>query len=83
MNKHMLYKIEYLFHIFLSSSLCYKEFYTLYSNRITQDGTKELAKVLKKNTALQVLDLGFNRLEDDGAKHLADALATYNSTLTT
>ena len=42
---------------------------------------KELAKCLKQNTPLEVLDLGFNRIEDDGAIYLADALATYNTTL--
>lgn len=42
-----------------------------------------MAKVLKKDTALKTLDLGFNRLEDDGALHLADALATCNMTLNT
>jgi len=50
-------------------------------NRITRDGMKELAKCLKQNTPLEVLDLGFNRIEDDGAIYLADALATYNTTL--
>lgn len=44
---------------------------------------KQLAKVLKANTALKVLDLGSNRLEDDGAFHLAEALTTYNTTLHT
>ena len=53
----------------------------IYSNRITRDGTKELAKVLKENTAIETLDLGYNRLEDDGAMHIADALATMNTTL--
>ena len=52
-----------------------------YSNRITRDGVKELAKVLKLNTALKVLDLGYNRLEDDGAIHLAEAVGTYNTIL--
>jgi len=52
------------------------------SNRITRDGAKELAKLLKYNTPLKVLDLGFNRLGDDGARHLAEALATYNTNLT-
>ncbi|RUS76713.1 hypothetical protein EGW08_015516 [Elysia chlorotica] len=50
-------------------------------NRITRDGTKELAKVLKLNTGLKVLDLGYNRLEDDGAIYLAEAIGTYNTTL--
>ena len=51
------------------------------SNRITRDGVKELAKVLKHNTAIETLDLGYNRLEDDGAIHIADAIATLNTNL--
>ncbi|XP_005099273.1 leucine-rich repeat-containing protein 34 isoform X2 [Aplysia californica] len=50
-------------------------------NRITRDGMKELAKVLKLNTGLKCLDLGYNRLEDDGAISLAEAIGTYNTTL--
>ena len=53
----------------------------LCSNRVTRDGAKELAKVLKTNTGIKVLDIGFNRLEDDGAMHFAEAIATYNTTL--
>ena len=55
----------------------------VFSNRMTRDGAKELSKLLKRDTGLKVLDLGFNRLGDDGALHLAEALATYNTTLTT
>ena len=50
---------------------------------MTRDGAKELAKLLKRDPALQVLDLGFNRLGDDGALHLAEALATFNTNLHT
>lgn len=42
---------------------------------------KELAKVLKRNTAIQQLDLSFNRLEDDGAMHIAEALTGLNTNL--
>lgn len=52
-------------------------------NRMTRDGAKELNKLLKRDTGLKVLDLGYNRLGDDGAMHLAEALATYNTKLTT
>ena len=66
-------------------NLCTKIYINLFitnsSNRITRDGAKELAKVLKKNTAIKTLDLSFNRLEDDGAIYLAEAIATYNTTL--
>ena len=51
------------------------------SNRITRDGAKDLARLLKMNTELQVLDLGYNRLEDDGAAYIAEVLATYNTNL--
>lgn len=54
----------------------------LHSNNITRDGAKQLAILLKNNTPLEVLNLSHNRIEDDGAVALADALATYNSSLT-
>ena len=54
-----------------------------FSNRITRDGMKQLAKLLKKDTALEVLDLSYNRLEDDGAVYLAEAIATFNTNLHT
>ncbi|XP_052212877.1 leucine-rich repeat-containing protein 34-like isoform X2 [Dreissena polymorpha] len=57
------------------------QYLDLSCNRITRDGVKELSKVLKRNTAIRHLDLSFNRLEDDGAMHLAEAIATYNTTL--
>jgi hypothetical protein len=55
----------------------------LLQQRITRDGVEELSKVLQKNTAIETLDLGFNRLEDDGAIHIANALATLNTNLKT
>ena len=54
-----------------------------FSNRITQDGAKELAKLIKRDTTLRVLDLGFNRIQDDGAIHLAESLSAFNTHLTT
>jgi len=53
----------------------------LSSNRITSDGAKQIAELLKQDTALKILDLGFNRIGDDGAQYIAQALGTYNSTL--
>ncbi|CAG5120954.1 unnamed protein product [Candidula unifasciata] len=50
-------------------------------NHITQDGVKELSKVLKLNTGLKILDLGYNRMEDDGALFLAEAIGSFNTTL--
>lgn len=54
-----------------------------HSNNITRDGAKHLAILLKSNTPLEVLNLAYNRIEDDGAIALADALAAYNTNLTT
>ena len=46
----------------------------LFSNRITRDGAKKLARLLELNQTLEVLELGQNRLEDDGAIILSRAL---------
>ncbi|WAR14668.1 LRC34-like protein, partial [Mya arenaria] len=51
------------------------QYLDLSCNRITRDG------VLKRNTGIRHLNLSFNRLEDDGAIHVAEAIATYNTTL--
>ena len=51
------------------------------SNRLTRDGAKELARLLRNDTMLKVLNLGHNRLGDDGAKHLASSLAAFNTNL--
>lgn len=53
----------------------------LHSNNITRDGAKQLAILLKSNTPLEVLNLAHNRIEDDGAVALAEALAAYNTNL--
>lgn len=52
------------------------------SNNITRDGAKQLAILLKRNTPLELLNLAYNRIEDDGAVALAEALASYNTNLT-
>ena len=57
-------------------------FYT-YRNRIARDGAKQLSILLKRNTPLEVLNLAYNRIEDDGAVAIAESLAAYNTTLTT
>lgn len=54
----------------------------LRSNNITRDGAKQLAILLKRSTPLELLNLAFNRIEDDGAIALAEALASYNTNLT-
>jgi len=51
------------------------------SNRITRDGARQLAELLKCDTALEVLDLSFNRIGDDGATAIASALAQHNTHL--
>ncbi|RMX38058.1 hypothetical protein pdam_00003096 [Pocillopora damicornis] len=50
-----------------------------------EETTVHVAKMLKvnSNTPLEVLNLAYNRIEDDGAIALADALAAYNTNLTT
>lgn len=54
----------------------------LRSNNIARDGGKQLAILLKRNTPLEMLNLAYNRIEDDGAVALAEALASYNTNLT-
>jgi len=51
------------------------------SNRITRDGARYLAELLKCDTTLQVLDLSFNRIGDDGATAIGTALALHNTHL--
>lgn len=67
-------------HVIVTSSFVHL-FLCLCSNRITRDGAKQLAELLKCDTMLSVLDLGFNRIGDDGATAIADALALRNRTL--
>ena len=59
--------------------------YTLvfFSNRITRDGCKEIAKMLRSNIHIRVLDLSFNRIGDEGARALAEVLLTSNNKLET
>ena len=52
-----------------------------FSNKITRDGVKFLGELLKRNQTLEILDLNANRIEDDGAIYLSEALALYNRTL--
>ena len=54
-----------------------------FSNRITRDGAKKIADLLRRDTALQILELGINRIGDDGAIHIAEALALCNTNLKT
>ena len=50
------------------------------SNRITRDGAVYIASMLEKCGLLR-LNLAFNRLEDEGAGHIATALLHSNSKL--
>ena len=45
------------------------------------DGAKQIAELLKLNTPLEILDLSFNRIGDEGANAIAEALATRNRSL--
>ncbi|RMZ94228.1 leucine-rich repeat-containing 34-like isoform X1 [Brachionus plicatilis] len=53
----------------------------LENNRITRDGANDLAILLNRNNPLKILDLGYNRLEDDGAILIADAITYANTNL--
>lgn len=46
----------------------------LFSNNIDVDGVRALAKVLKDNKSLQCLDLGYNRIKDEGLKQLGSSI---------
>jgi ubiquitin-protein ligase/Ran GTPase-activating protein (RanGAP) involved in mRNA processing and transport len=50
----------------------------LFSNKIDVDGVRALAKVLKDNKTLQCLDLGYNRIKDEGLKQLGSSLTGSN-----
>lgn len=65
--------------MFLNENQCVR--LSLFSNKITRDGIKFLGKLLKHNATLEILDLNFNRIEDDGAFYLSEALTTHNRTL--
>jgi hypothetical protein len=69
------------FSIFLAVFACFLQNFIFSSNRITRDGAKYLSDFLKTNTTLKILDLGYNRLEDDGAIAIADALVFANTSL--
>jgi len=57
-----------------------KKILHIFSNRITRDGAVYLAPMLEKCGLLR-LNLAFNRLENEGAGHLATALLQSNSKL--
>lgn len=54
-------------YFFLSFIVC--------SNRVTRDGARHLVELLKKNPTLEVIDLSSNRIEDEGAVYLSEAVA--------
>ncbi|KAF3836411.1 hypothetical protein F7725_028969 [Dissostichus mawsoni] len=47
----------------------------LQHNRVTRDGVRFLAGLLKQNPSLEVIDLSSNRIEDVGAMYLSEAVA--------
>lgn len=46
------------------------------SNRLSCDGAFHLADVLKGNATLDVINLSFNRIQNEGAVHMSKALAS-------
>lgn len=48
------------------------------SNGVSCRGAFHLAEVLKKNKTLDIVDLSFNRLEDEGASYLGKVLSSPN-----
>lgn len=46
------------------------------SNGLSCDGAFHLAEVLRRNPTLDVMDLSFNRIQDEGAVHLSAALSS-------
>ena len=51
------------------------------SNRISRDGAAQLAKLLERDPPLTHLDLGYNRIENEGVMAIATALSNFNTTL--
>ncbi len=45
------------------------------SNHVTRDGAWHLTEVLKKNPSLEIIHLSSNRIEDEGAVYLSEAIA--------
>ncbi|XP_066933574.1 leucine-rich repeat-containing protein 34-like [Clytia hemisphaerica] len=52
-------------------------------NQLSRDGMESLAKYLKSNPPLRILNVGYNRAEDDGAIVLSNALSRGNINLET
>ena len=52
-------------------------------NSLSRDGVKCIAQFLKTDPPLKILNLGFNRAEDQGVVFLSEALAKKNFTLAT
>lgn len=76
-NAHLLYVwLQVFLSLIINMFMIY-----FFSNKITRDGIKCLADLLKTNTALEILDLTSNRMDDEGAIHLAETIHTYNSSL--
>ena len=52
------------------------------SNKLSRDGARHLSVLLQYNTPLTALDIGYNRIEDEGLVHISNTLANTNHTLT-
>ncbi|KAI5610251.1 leucine-rich repeat-containing protein 34 isoform X1, partial [Silurus asotus] len=55
----------------------------LSTNKITRDGARHLAGLLRQNDTLQILDLSFNRIENEGTVCLSEAIALKHTKLST
>lgn len=73
--------VERLVDGLLSSYNYSLKYLNISSNRLSRDSGPVLAKLLAKNTPLQILDVSNNRLEKEGLAEIAAALTTANTKL--
>jgi hypothetical protein len=60
---------------------CYKKYNTtlIQNGCFMVTGTKALAEALKSNSVLAYMDLGYNKLEDEGGSAVIDSLVVNTS----
>ena len=68
-------------HLMYTLHFCLQLAFSVCSNRIGRDGAAHLACLLTQDTRLTHLDLSYNRIEDDGAIAISNALTHYNRNL--
>lgn len=64
----------------LKNNTTLQNFSLTYSNKFSNESVEALVRGLRSNRCLRVLDLSYNVIEDDGARHLAELLKV-NETL--